>query len=426
MLQKKEKKRIVKLLNSDCCTFQNHILEMIFFSSAKKREDLYSEIKLNAFLKSKFMNSLYRGPFSHFDKIRYCYNPGLSDKEAIEVACDLIGLFSSKVDAYVALRKKYERYFLCGAYDEAIGILDCIDAEICASLWSCGQRFLIRQLSQGLESNKRELSNLSELVPHNFLVQAVLFFYSSMAETDISYENYQTEASKFLSGTESTLLGRYLTNKINFDAMLQYQDIALVVQIDSQCSIIDAYNSVEKYLPVCYKDEVCAGALEPRLYTFGIGSSDLFGNLAAINTEEHESSLLQTDEHRNVYSIIENYTIGNYSEVLKLAEDYLPLHPTDLQVAALFCKALILSKSPFPDKIQFEYIKHIYSIYSMDANFRDAVLSLKQEAKKNHGLALGHKLFAFLIRKNPGLDSENLESGQHPYYTYLRYLDREP
>lgn len=427
MLQKKDRKNIVKLLNSDCCTFQNRMLEMILFSSQQKRGAIYSEIQSNTFLKSKFMNSLYRGSFSRFDKIRYCYNPELSDKEAIEVACDLIGLFSLKVEAYVALRKKYERYFLSGAYEKAIEVLNRIDAEIGVSLWSCGQRFLVRQLGQGLEGNKRELSNLSELVPHNFLVQAVLFFYSIMAETDISYENYQTEASRFLNGTESTLVGRYLTNKINFDAMLQYQDIALVMQIDCQCSIIDAYNSVEKYLPVCYKDEICTGNLEPSLYAFGIALSNLFNNLTTINAEKQEPLFLQADEHRNVYSIIENYTIGNYGEVLKLAENYLPLHPTDLQIATLFCKALILSNSPFPDTIQIEYMKHVYSIYSMDTNFRDAVLSLKQEAKRTHGLALGHKLFAFLIRKNllAGKEvaifvSSILDSVIHP--NFARYL----
>lgn len=400
MLQKKDKRTIVKLLKSNSHTFQNWILQEIFYAAPTKRLDIYSEIQANTFFNAKLINSLYKGSFARFDKIRYCYNPELSDKDAIRIACYLITLFSEKIEKYISLREKYEGYYLDKKYNEAADILDRIDAEVCVSLWSCGQRFLIKQLSHGLEGNKRELSKLSAMAPSNFLAQAILFFYSCMAETDMSYENYQAEVSKYLNGIESLEIGRYLANKINFDAMLRYQDISLTVQIDCHCSIIDAYNSVEMYLPVCYRDEICAGTIETQVYRLGIGVSNLFNNLAIVSMDAPDTLIWQQNKHREVYNIIEYYTMGNYEKAIEKAEEYLISCPTDFQVATLLCKALIICNLSIPDTIQLGYIRCVYSIYRMDSNYREAVTTLKQEAKKSHGLVLGKKIFSFLIRKH--------------------------
>lgn len=400
MLQKKDRRAIVNLLKSDNYTFQNQILQAIFFASPKNRKEIYSEIQSNAFLNSKIMSSLYKGSFARFDKIRYCYNPELSDKEAIRIACYLIALFNKKIEIYISLREKYENYYLSNEYDKAVGILDRIDAEICSSLWSCGQRFLIKQLSLGLEGNKRELSRLSEMVPYNFLAQATLFFYSCMAETDMSYENYQAEVSKYLNGMESLEVGRYLANKINFDTMLRYQDISLTVQIDCYCSIIDAYNSVEKYLPVCYRDEICAGTIEAQIYRLGIETSSLFNNLTVVSVDAIDTLSQQSNKWGEVYNIIECYTMGNYEETLKMSEQYLATYPADFQIATLFCKTLIICNLSIPKTVQLEYIRYVYSIYKMDSTYSEAVTLLKQEAKKSHGLVLGNKMFSFLVRKH--------------------------
>ena len=400
MIRKKDRRDIVKLLKSDSYKFQNQILQTIFFASPTKREDIYDEIQSNALLNSKLMNSLYKGSFARFDKIQYCYNPELSDKDAIKIACNLIMLFGKKIEKYISLREKYENYYLNKNYDKAVELLDRIDVEICTSLWSCGQRFLIKQMSIGLEGNKRELSKLSEMVPHNFLAQATLFFYSCMAETDMSYENYQAEVSKYLNGMESSAVGRYLVNKINFDSMFRYQDISLTVQIDCFCSIIDAYNSVEIYLPVCYKDEICAGTIDAQIYRLGIGQSNLFNNLTMVCMDTIDTLSYQTNRYQEVYTIIEYYTMGNYLKAIEKAEKYLAKYPSDFQIATLFCKALIIYNFPIPDTIQFEYIRSVYSIYSLNSDYYEAVAFLKQEAKKNHGLIFGKKMFSFLIRKH--------------------------
>lgn len=400
MLQKKDKRAIVKLLKYDSYSFQNKILQLLLFAPSLKREDIYSEIQSNTSFNAKFVNSLYKGTFARFDKIIYCYNHELSDKEAIKIACNLIALFSKKIETYILLRAEYEGYYLSKRYDKATETLDKIDAEVCTSLWSCGQRFLIKQLSLGLEENKRELSKLSEMVPRNFLARAILYFYSCMAETDMSYENYQAEVSKYLSGSESLEVGRYLANKINFDTMLRCQNISLTVQIDCHCSIIDAYNSVEKYLPVCYKDEICAGTVASQIYRLGVGTSNLFNNLTIVSMDVIDDLPHQANKHGEVYNMIECYTMGNYEKTLEMAEEYLTLYPADFQVATLFCKALNICDLPIPDTVQLEYISYVYSIYRMDSNYRDAVTLLKQEAKKNHGSVLGNKMFSFLVRKH--------------------------
>ena len=145
------------------------------------------------------------------------------------------------------MREQYEQFYLSQNYTSAIEVLNRIENEVCVSLWSCGQRLLLSELEHGLESNKATLEFLNKTVPQNYATLAILHHYSCLAELDLSFENYQIEIAKFLKPIENMDLGKYLTQKLSLSATMETADISLVLQIDSQFSVIDIYNDLRRF-----------------------------------------------------------------------------------------------------------------------------------------------------------------------------------
>lgn len=428
MVQSKIKHKILTLIKSSNFDFSNNAFRLLMFSSQSERRYIFKELNTpNSQLRSRFAASLYANELSHFNHKKLVYNPKILDNAAIEYACFLICFFKEKIELYVRLRNEYEKMYLHKNYDSALEILNRIDQDVSISLWSCEQRLLQKELKLGLEGNKRELSEMTNQIPRNNLARTILYYYSSLAETNLSYENYQLEVSKFLKKNETTLDGQYLANKLSLQSESQYQNISLVLQVDSQFSIIDVFNSLEKFIPAFYENEICAGTLKiQNLFPCKLDCT-IFHNLQLLLPSSGNPQSQNLLDKKAMYDIIETYTVGNYEKTLELAAQYLENHPSDFQIAAIFCKALLSCNIPFPDTIEIVYIKNIYSIYCMDNNYRDSILSLKQEIKKNHGLILGAKIQSFMFRKHliTGLTkgifvSSFLDVSLHPNFS--RYL----
>ena len=297
------------------------------------------------------------------------------------------------------LRNEYEIAYLSGKYEKALEILDNIDGVICVSLWSLGQRFLIKELRDGLEENKKLLSKIADEV-NDDIILCILYYYSSMAESGLSFDNYQTEAMKFIKTLGDSVLGKYICNKLSLESVYQHSDISLTIQLDSQISLIDLFITLEKCLPVHYKNQICDGSALNLPYGVENIKCRLFDNLRVLLRQDIDYSSCHNEQNEKIYEIIECYTAGQYAIVNEKAICYLEKYPNDFQVAVLLCKALILDKKEFPHVLSAHYAKYIYSIYKLDSGYKEAVIQLKHELKRNHGLILGIKIYAFLCRKN--------------------------
>lgn len=70
---------------------------------------------------------------------------------------------------YPAASEKADCINICIAckdkdFEKAVGILETIESEVCVSLWSCGQKLMIKEQTLGLEGNKSELSNMFDSI----------------------------------------------------------------------------------------------------------------------------------------------------------------------------------------------------------------------------------------------------------------------
>lgn len=406
MAQRKMNRKIVDLLKSNTESFRNKTARWFLLSSKSEREYFFDEIERNSILRSKIQHLQYTNSLSRFNGIRWCYNPELNDGDAVEYACFVVSLFQTKVESFSKLRDEYEVAYLSGNYERSIELLDKIDREVCISVWSIGQRFLVKELKDGLEENKKLLSKVAEEV-NDDIILCILYYYSTVAESGLSFDNYQTETMKFLRTLGDSVLGKYLCNKLSLESAYQYNDISLTIQLDSQISLVDMFITLEKCLPVYYREQICTGSEISFLHGVDNIRCRLFDNLRVLLMKECDDSSYHDIQNEMIYEIIEYYTAGQYTLVKEKAIDYLRMNPYDFQVAVLLSKALILDEKEFPHELSTHYAKHIYSIYKMDSGYKEAILQLKQELKRNHGSVLGIKIHAFLCRKNimKGTDS---------------------
>lgn len=406
MAQGKMNKRTVDLLKSNSVSFRNKIARLFLFSSMNERKQFCGEINRNAMLRSKIKHVLYASTLTRLNDIRWCYNSTLTDENALDYACFVMSIFQEKVEKFNDLRNEYEIAYLLGKYERALEILDNIDLEVCVSLWSLGQRFLIRERKDGLEENKKLLSSIADGI-NDDLILCILYYYSSMAELGLSFDNYQSEIAKFIKNLGDSVLGKYLCNKLSLESVYQYNDISLTIQLDSQISLIDLFITLEKCLPAYYKEQICAGSDLSIPFEVDNIKCRLFNNLGILLKQQKNYSSCDNAQNKQIFDIIEEYTAGQYAAVNLKAINYLEKYPNDFQVAVLLCKALILSEKEFPCELETHYAKYIYSIYKLDSGYKEAIVQLKHELKRSHGLLLGIKIHAFLYRKHiiKGTDS---------------------
>lgn len=253
MLQRKQRKNFVDLLKCSRAQFTNKALRFLLFANSSQRADLFYEVTHNGLLKQKFSNQLYGSDLTLLGNQVLAYNAKMSSDDAIDYACFLVDLYGQQINKYILLREQYEQFYLSQNYTSAIEVLNRIENEVCVSLWSCGQRLLLSELEHGLESNKATLEFLNKTVPQNYATLAILHHYSCLAELDLSFENYQIEIAKFLKPIENMDLGKYLTQKLSLSATMETADISLVLQIDSQFSVIDIYNDLEIIIAMQHK-----------------------------------------------------------------------------------------------------------------------------------------------------------------------------
>lgn len=278
--------------------------------------------------------------------------------------------------------------------------LDKIEKEAGVSVWSCGQRMLLKELNEGLEANKHELSRLTATIPQHFLTVVLLSCYSCIVETDLSYANYKAEVQKLIRENGNSKMGKYCSDKLLLDTPHEELDISLLLLVDMQYSVIDLFNSVEKVLPGFYKNSICDATLGTKFMEFSILQSNLFENLHMIATNSFDRKHSEEEINVEVYNILELYTVGNYFETARLAKKYLNENPRDFQISTILCKALLNADLPFPCDLGAEYIAAIYSIYRMDKNCHRSVSMLQKELKYNYGSTLCTKIQAFLFRKH--------------------------
>lgn len=370
-------------------------------SSLNKKVKTFS---LNNDTKNKVFKSLYPNSLGKLGMDSFIYKNNIDDNSAIYYSKCLLEFFSDKINFYITSKKSYELQLQRRNYTDAKKILDDIDSEVGVSLWSCGQRLLIEQKENSIrEKPEYFLDKYFENEHRNLITIFNLFHLSFLADNELKYNTYKKLFQKYIDDIKNETVKKYILSKFSFNRTYLIDNISLVLQVDSQYSIIDMYNDLETIIPVYYK----------KFFTSGIGTvlqiskvgikSKLANNIDLIQCI-YNNTQIPTDQKNLNCQIIEQYIIGEYQIVFDLVKEALEYYVIDFDIAYMFCTSAIrlgvtdLGNAP-------SYIVCIWNLLKMDNQLRDSIIQLQKELRQSWGLSHNYALIDF-SQKNKLIDTE--------------------
>lgn len=323
----------------------------------------------------------------------------------------MINTFKEKLMLYIEKKQKYERFLFSQEYEKAYETLRDIEKEICVSLWSIQQTLLVEEYIGGLQQNEKKLMEFAPFISKNYKLQTIINFYSKQAEHGISYENYQERVKNYVSiFANDDITYKYLNYKVNLDYEIDINSMSVPIQIDSQISIIDLYETTVD----CFQQIHASDDNKINLYEIV--------NKIEINTDHRINNIkynynvendLISSSQAEFYKILELYTIGNYEESRKLLKKYIKDYAEDFHAYILLTKCNIkLHKSL---KTEIPLLNDFYNIYMLNNKYDEAYLDISLHYKLLNGTSWKFKLKGMLDRKRNTIDSKK--------YKILTYLN---
>ncbi|MCK1989369.1 hypothetical protein MPH48_14835 [Lysinibacillus fusiformis] len=399
--------------NDDC--FQWAIQKYIYFSfnDASQILDLFIN---DAELLKKMNKWFFPNDLKILNERPY-YNANLNENEVFEIAIHLIKIYSDKINLYLDYKTKYEHLLFVGNYEEAYEFLLKIENDISISIWSLGQKMLIKEKSDGLEENKKLLESSLKATNKNILINTILEFYSNIAEKNMSYLNYQDKVKKFLDsfGDEEldNMLKDYFNFKLNLDLDSKYvlnTRFESIIQIDSQITIIDLYNSFIEIIQLKSYHEKFDELKSKILPLLNLINDNRIKNIF-IKFGQGDLTELGMPIPIDYSVILEKYTIGNYREVIELGNEYLKNKSNDFQLTLI----LIKSKIQLMEFEDFEnpVYNDLYNILTINEFYKDSLSNLYGYMKLYSGTSWKYKLKGFVKRK---LENSNAKITEYTSY----------
>lgn len=226
-------------------------------------------------------------------------------------------------------------------------------------------------------------------------------FYSYSSEKNTSYFNYKDKINKYLESLDESVVVPYLRFKLDYNAACSRDIIGIVLQIDSQISVVDLYNSFVEIL-------------QHNSYYNYFGNKNIVVNIEKYIDDYRLHNLMifygvydkfddYLDKHNSVYKIIEKYTVGAYDEVIEMSMNYIKSKPEDFQMRHFLAKAVINSKRKM--EIEAIALDDIFNIYSLNSKFSESILNLYNMLKLYQGTSWKYKIRGFICRKQAVTDN---------------------
>ncbi len=326
-------------------------------------------------------------------------NPGFLDKishqDAIKMAFIICTYFAKEIDSFLKLKEQYENYIFRCQYLEATKILDDIENKCGISLWICGQKMVLEEEQLGLEGNKKLLEKYIGKAHRNLIVSTLLNFLSYRAEKGSSLNNYNEKVDKYLKNFENDkMVYNYFEYKLKIQDIDVPENISIILQVDSQTSVIDLYCSLIEILQRMTVNRVDLSTentdrlmlLNKKIKDYRINNILLFGG--------NETPV---EFNKDVIMMVEEYSVQNYHSLIEHLSSYLEVNPNDYQMWILLIKAHILYNTTFSCENQI--INDMSSLYSLDNDCVNARNRLFGALKKYSDTSWHYKLSSLVTRK---------------------------
>lgn len=352
--------------------------------------------------------------------------PYLGEDIYSELNLVLIGIrkYKYEINLFIKYKEIYETNLLIGNYKLAKKYLTKIESEVCHSLWTIENRFILEEFSGNASENKELLSKFNRLNKSKGATKYLVHFLSQRAEKSLSINRYVSDLELSLSSLKEGKFKNpnidYYRFKLTFLGHLEFKSYKEILAFDFSHSIIDRYLdlmkvqsnllTVSKHLD--HNDSTNKYIKNRINYLLKKIDDPILFKLKLFSSEKLFPAFNIKESKREI-EIIDKYTIGLYSEVEEEIKKLLLEKPTQFGIYIIYIKSLIYQKKEFKyvgniRSIQNEILRNMYSIISVDINPNDAAMNLLRISNNLSSCALSLGIVDFTLSNTKGKEERKL------------------
>lgn len=343
----------------------------------------------------------------------------------------LIGIrrYKHEINLFLKYKEIYENFLLTGEYENAEKQLAKIETEICYSLWSLENRFVLKELSGKASENKEFLSQFNEINKSGGITKYLAHYLSLRAEHSLSINRYFSDLESTLNNLKNTdtkeAFQNYYRFKLTFLNHIDFSNYGEIVALDFSHSIIDRYLNLTRVLTNLLAVSSYFDKIEKNLYLKNYLQNRINYLIRKIDDPIlYKLKLLSGEalfpafdikKGQNEIKIIDNYTIGLYDIVENELQKLLLVNPTQFDLYVLYIKSLIYQKknfSPIGNKksLQNEILNDLFKIISVTTNSDQAAMNLLRIANNITSCSLSYGITDFVYFQTKGKQERKLLS----------------
>ena len=265
----------------------------------------------------------------------------------------LIGIrkYKYEINLFLKYKDDYETYLLIGDYENAEKQLTKIESEICYSLWSLENRFVLKELSGKASENKELLSHFNETNNSEGVTKYLAHYLSLRAEHSLSTNRYFNDLELSLNNLKDTDIREAFQNyyrfKLTFLNHIDFSNYGEIIALDFSHSIIDRYLNLTKVLTnllavSSFLDETkekkiaLKRYLQNRInYLIRKVEDPVLYKLKLLSGEAIFPAF-DIKKSKNEIKIIDNYTSGLYDIAEKELQNVLLINPAQFDLYVLY------------------------------------------------------------------------------------------
>lgn len=326
------------------------------------------------------------------------------EKELIWYA-GIINAYSNKINIFLEKRSNYIDNLLSGNTKHGKSILNDIEQEFGKSLWLLENDIAHISISEGLVKQKDYTNQITNDTSINDLIRFFSFYYSVKAESNISARKFEDILKKYLSTYNlKDDFYTYILYRLNFFGHHFIDNYSTILRYDSELSLIDRYLT---FITVCQL--ICSNKNAARLIPAVKRAISLMSNTindnALINLKLTlgivQTEIISDSDFSSVINLLDNYTIGNYSEVIEKCSEWFAQGKREyFEIYELYSKSIVRISYELPtyeDNLRYKIITNLIEVIAKTDKAPEAFSSLLKLVCVHSSLPWASQLYSCLI-----------------------------
>lgn len=310
-------------------------------------------------------------------------------------------------------RNRFENYVLLGDYEAARECIEKIKKEFGCSLWSMEQEFLLFELQEGLEANKKFLNELNSCL-NSAWVKGFAEFFSMKAERNLNIGQYRMRIERGvrrLSEASKTYFKMHLFVEVTVNRI----DWKEVLQNASMSSLIDYYIDYCKICSYIICDDNISNHIKEYIKKCAKEISDKFSAPLFEKISFDGRGLYLTETEKEIQKIGALYTTGKYEAVIEYCPKLLMKNANVFPLYEYYIKSCIINGqvSKFSKRNEDNtYLNEknkeclcsvlmdvLYAVYQKETDFEIAFDEIWVLMRYLNGFSIAPELYNFYLKK---------------------------